>query len=83
MVGHWNNYSINFIGSNRVCFSKYFFHTTTKVRNNMSKGMTFTLVVLVLLFLIIFIVAMLFLLVGKDYLFKTLNDLPSLLGGKK
>ena len=49
----------------------------------MSKGMTFTLVVLVLLFLIIFIVAMLFLLVGKDYLFKTLNDLPSLLGGKK
>jgi len=49
----------------------------------MDKGMTFTLVVIVLLFIIVFIVAVLFLIVGKDYLYKMINELPSLFGGKK
>ncbi|MBS3054878.1 MAG: hypothetical protein J4452_00090 [Candidatus Aenigmarchaeota archaeon] len=49
----------------------------------MDKGMTFTLVVIVLLFVIIFVVAVLFLIVGKDYLYKSINELPTLFGGKK
>ena len=49
----------------------------------MDKGMTFTLVVLVLLFVIIFVVSILFLIVGKDYLHKMIGDLPTFFGGTK
>ena len=49
----------------------------------MDKGMTFTFVVIVLLFVITFVVAVLFMIVGKDYLYKSFNDIFSIFGGKK
>jgi Na+/glutamate symporter len=49
----------------------------------MDKGMTFTIVVIVLLFVIIFVVAILFMMFGKDYLYKVLDEFPSLIGGTK
>ncbi|MFH0711000.1 MAG: hypothetical protein V1944_00310 [Candidatus Aenigmatarchaeota archaeon] len=49
----------------------------------MDKGFTFQLIVIVLLFFIIFIVAVLFLTFGKDYLNDIMNELPPLFGGKK
>lgn len=45
--------------------------------------MTFELIVIVLLFVVIFIVAALFLLLGKENLYKWMNDLPPLFGGSK
>jgi hypothetical protein len=49
----------------------------------MEKGMTFTLIVVAILFVIIFVISILLLTVGKDYLFKSLSDFPSLFGGSK